>query len=160
MKLDMKLTSIKMIAFLALFVLMFFTSCNDDESQIDIPPQLELDLETVNATIVECEWVITYLLAQGNDITLEYADYTFSFNVDETFVATDGTTTHLGIWVAQQVNTGEIVLAISATTFTNEINDFYFITSLDVGVFHLEGMLFGLEGESEHILTLEKDCDL
>lgn len=101
--------------------------------------------------ITECNWLISYLEANGENVQEMYVDYVFTFNEDGNFVAKDGTTEHEGTWVTQEVATGGIAVSLSSSTLTNDINDYYLLTRLDEDVVHLQG-------EQNHLLKFKRSC--
>ncbi|CAM1341163.1 hypothetical protein [Tenacibaculum amylolyticum] len=101
--------------------------------------------------ITECNWLISYLEVNGENVQENYAEYVFNFNEDGTFVAKDGTTEHEGTWVTQEVATGGIAVSLSSSTLTNDINDYYLLTRLDEDIVHLQG-------EQNHLLKFKRSC--
>lgn len=75
-------------------VFLIFSSCsNDDDNSTTSSIQTEIE-----NSIQVSNWRITKFIDFGDDETNNYNGYSFTFNLDSSLVATNGTNTYSGTW--------------------------------------------------------------
>ena len=128
---------LKYSAILLLFAVVA-TSCdrNDDNSPSPSSP-------TVNTTLPQGQWKITYFDNSGNIETSHFTGYSFQFNSNGTVTATNSGTTVSGTWSDGNDNsTAKLVLNFGAQVPFDDLNEDWHITqqsSTSIKLQHISG---------------------
>lgn len=96
-------TSILKTAFLLVIIFTISSCSNDDDSTDDSSSNQDM----VENTIQTGNWRVTKFIDSGDDETSNFSGYTFTFNSDNTLIATNGANTHNGTWSITDSNSGD-----------------------------------------------------
>jgi len=89
---------------LSLVIVFTISSCSSDD---DSTNDSNSNQDEVENTVESGTWRITKFIDSGDDETSDYNGYTFTFNSDNTLVATNGTNSHTGTWSITDSNSGD-----------------------------------------------------
>ncbi|WP_053976293.1 hypothetical protein [Mangrovimonas xylaniphaga] len=85
-----------LLAILTLGFSWILTSCSSDDDNNN--SNNDAIIEEVENIAESGDWIITSFIDSGEDETSDFTGYTFTFGSNGTLTATNGTTTHTGIW--------------------------------------------------------------
>lgn len=111
----------------------------------------EFRVEIFKEILMDCNWLISYLEVNGDNLATQYADYVFNFKENGTFTAKNGTVTHEGVWVVDELTSGRIAISLSSDSLGTDVTDYYLLKRLDKDKIYLQG-------EQNHVLKFQKKC--
>ncbi|WP_053990824.1 hypothetical protein [Mangrovimonas sp. TPBH4] len=85
-----------LLALLTLGFSWILTSCSSDDDNNN--SNNDAIIEEVENIAESGDWIITSFIDSNEDETSHFTGYTFTFGSNGTLTATNGTTTHTGIW--------------------------------------------------------------
>ena len=88
-----------------LFALILFTSCNDDDDQVETPNAQTI--EEIQSNVISGTWSIILYNDSGVDETSDYNAYTFTFNSNGELQASNGNETYTGTWSVTGSNSSD-----------------------------------------------------
>ena len=149
------------ICTLLIFLLITSCSSNDDENSDNISQQI-IQIENI---VESGTWRITNFNDSGQDETSDFAGYDFTFNVDGTLLATNGTNTLNGTWSITDDSSDDnsssddidfnIFFPVPDTNDFEDLNDDWDIVSTSSTKIELIDISGG-NGDTD-LLTLEKN---
>jgi hypothetical protein len=80
-----------------LFLALVATSCSSDSTD-DTKLDSTVSVQVVTDLAVSGSWIITSFIDSGTDETNDFTGYIFTFNMDGSLVADNGSTTITGTW--------------------------------------------------------------
>lgn len=118
--------------------------------------------KSVEKTVEDGTWNISYFAEDGNVETSDFAGYTFDFSSDGTVAATNGTTTINGTWSVTKDNSNDdsssdvdFNLSFPATNNFDDLNDDWDIVTQNDNTIELKDVSGGNGGTD--LLTFSKN---
>lgn len=118
--------------------------------------------KSVEKTIEDGTWSISYFAEDGNVETSDFAGYTFDFSSDGTVAATNGTTTISGTWSVTKDSSNDdsssdvdFNLSFPATNNFDDLNDDWDIVTQNDNTLELKDVSGGNGGTD--LLTFSKN---
>ena len=142
------------------YVLAFtFSSCSSED---DDNSNSDTNQTNIENTVQAGTWRVTKFIDSGDDETSNFSGYTFTFNVNNTLVAANGTNSYNGSWSITDSNSNDDsmddldfnISFASPSDFEELTEDWHFISRTDtkIELIHVSGGNGGTD-----YLTFEKN---
>lgn len=93
---------LKLSLFVAVFGILFLTSCEDDNNNSD-----EDTINQIEDNVESGTWRITKFVDSGTDETYHFTSYSFTFSSSGSITATNGSNTYTGTWSISDSNSND-----------------------------------------------------
>jgi hypothetical protein len=141
----------KLILLLSILTLM---SCSSDDDSGDVHTSVYKDIVTI---LPQGNWEVTTYIDDGEDKTIAFDTFVFTFKEDNSVIAKNDLFTETGTWAYQNGNNSddndeELILQFNQTTPFDEISDDWEILSVN----NVKVELKDDSGNDVDLLTFEK----